>query len=152
MTNLIGEYECRVDAKGRLLVPAGLRKQFSPEAEGRLFVKRGIEKCLEMYQKHDWESVSEKVSSLNQFVKKNRVFARKFISGATQLELDTVGRINLPNGLLDYAGVEKELVLFAYGNKIEIWDKAAYDAELGMSDNDFAGLAEEVMGDINLSE
>lgn len=152
MTNLIGEYECRVDAKGRLLVPAGLRKQFSPEAEGRLFVKRGIEKCLEMYQKHDWESVSEKVSSLNQFVKKNRAFARKFISGATQLELDTVGRINLPNGLLDYAGVEKELVLFAYGNKIEIWDKAAYDAELDMSDNDFAGLAEEVMGDINLGE
>jgi len=152
MTNLIGEYECKVDAKGRLLVPAGLRKQFSPEAEGKLFVKRGIEKCLELYQKHDWESVSEKVSSLNQFVKKNRVFARKFISGATQLELDTVGRINLPNGLLDYAGVEKELVLFAYGNKIEIWDKAAYDAELDMSDNDFAGLAEEVMGDINLDE
>ena len=152
MTNLIGEYECKVDAKGRLLVPAGLRKQFSPEAEGKLFVKRGIEKCLELYQKHDWESVSEKVSSLNQFVKKNRVFARKFISGATQLELDSVGRINLPNGLLEYAGVEKELVLFAYGNKIEIWDKAAYDAELDMSDNDFAGLAEEVMGEINLDE
>lgn len=152
MTNLIGEYECKVDTKGRLLVPSGLRKQFSPEAEGKLFVKRGIEKCLELYQKHDWESVSEKVSSLNQFVKKNRVFARKFISGATQLELDSVGRINLPNGLLDYAGVEKELVLFAYGNKIEIWDKAAYDAELDMSDNDFAGLAEEVMGDINLDE
>jgi len=152
MTNLIGEYECKVDAKGRLMVPAGLRKQFSPEAEGKLFVKRGIEKCLELYQKHDWESVSEKVSSLNQFVKKNRVFARKFISGATQLELDSVGRVNLPKNLLEYAGVEKELVLFAYGNKIEIWDKAAYDAELDMSDDDFAGLAEEVMGDINLDE
>ena len=152
MTNLIGEYECKVDAKGRLLVPSGLRKQFSPEAEGKLFVKRGIERCLELYQKHDWESVSEKVSSLNQFVKKNRIFARKFISGATQLELDSVGRINLPNGLLEYAGVEKELVLFAYGNKIEIWDKAVYDAELYMSDNDFAGLAEEVMGNINLDE
>jgi len=61
MTNLIGEYECKVDAKGRLLVPSGLRKQFSPEAEGKLFVKRGIERCLELYQKHDWESVSEKV-------------------------------------------------------------------------------------------
>ena len=152
MTNLIGEYECKVDAKGRLLVPSGLRKQFSPEAEGKLFVKRGIERCLELYQKHDWESVSEKVSSLNQFVKKNRVFARKFISGATQLELDSVGRINLPNGLLEYAGVEKELVLFAYGNKIEIWDKAAYDSELEMSDDDFAGLAEEVMGDDNLGD
>ena len=152
MTNLIGEYECKVDAKGRLLVPSGLRKQFSPEADGKLFVKRGIERCLELYQKHDWESVSEKVSSLNQFVKKNRVFARKFISGATQLELDSVGRINLPNGLLEYAGVEKELVLFAYGNKIEIWDKAAYDSELEMSDDDFAGLAEEVMGNDNLGD
>mgnify|MGYP001384326004 CR=1 FL=1 len=70
MTNLIGEYECKIDAKGRLLVPSGLRKQFSSEAEGKLFVKRGIENCLELYQKHDWEFVSEKVSSLNQFVKK----------------------------------------------------------------------------------
>ena len=122
MTNLIGEYECKVDAKGRLLVPSGLRKQFSAAAEGKLFVKRGIENCLELYQKHDWEAVSEKVSSLNQFVKKNRVFARKFISGATQLELDSVGRINLPKNLLEYAGVQKELILFAYGNKIEIWD------------------------------
>ena len=150
--NLIGEYECKVDAKGRLLVPSGLRKQFSPEAEGKLFVKRGIENCLELYQKHDWEFVSEKVSGLNQFVKKNRAFARKFISGATQLELDSVGRINLPKNLLEYAGVKKELILFAYGNKIEIWDKAAYDAELEMSDNDFADLAEEVMGEVNLDE
>ena len=152
MTNLIGEYECKVDAKGRLLVPSGLRKQFSAAAEGKLFVKRGIENCLELYQKHDWEAVSEKVSSLNQFVKKNRVFARKFISGATQLELDSVGRINLPKNLLEYAGVQKELILFAYGNKIEIWDKKSYDAELEMTDDDFAGLAEEVMGDVNLGE
>jgi MraZ protein len=107
---------------------------------------------LELYQKHDWEAVSEKVSSLNQFVKKNRVFARKFISGATQLELDSVGRINLPKNLLEYAGVQKELILFAYGNKIEIWDKKSYDAELEMTDDDFAGLAEDVMGDVNLGE
>jgi MraZ protein len=152
MTNLIGEYECKVDAKGRLLVPSGLRKQFSAAAEGKLFVKRGIENCLELYQKHDWEAVSEKVSSLNQFVKKNRVFARKFISGATQLEVDSVGRINLPKNLLEYAGVQKELILFAYGNKIEIWDKKSYDAELEMTDDDFAGLAEDVMGDVNLGE
>jgi MraZ protein len=152
MTNLIGEYECKVDAKGRLLVPAGLRKQFSAAAEGKFFVKRGIENCLELYQKHDWETVSEKVSSLNQFVKKNRVFARKFISGATQLELDNVGRVNLPKNLLEYAGIDKKLVLFAYGNKIEIWDKDTYESELEMSDDDFADLAENVMGDLNDSD
>lgn len=152
MTNLIGEYICKVDEKGRLLVPSGLRKQFAPVAEGKLFVKRGIESCLELYQKHDWEEVSKKVAGLNQFVKKNRMFARKFISGATQLELDAVGRILLPKPLMEYAEVGKEVVLFAYGNKIEIWDKAKYDAELSMGDDEFADLAEDVMGDLNNDE
>lgn len=151
MTNLIGEYECKVDSKGRLLVPSGLRKQFSPNSEGKLFVKRGIENCLELYQKHDWEQVSEKVSSLNQFVKKNRIFVRKFLSGTTQMELDNVGRVNIPKHLLEYAGIKKEMVLFATGNKIEIWDKQSYDEELSMSDDDFADLAEDVMGDVNLN-
>jgi MraZ protein len=149
MTNLIGEYECKLDAKGRLLVPAALRKQFSPEAEGKLYVKRGIERCLEIYQKHDWESLSSKVSGLNQFVKKNRVFARKFISGAQEMELDSVGRILFPKSLLGYAEVEKELVLFAYGNKIEVWSKDAYEAALEMGDDEFADLAEDVMGTLN---
>ena len=146
MTNLIGEYECKVDAKGRLLIPSALRKQFSAEAEGRLFVKRGIETCLELYQKHDWERVSAKVAGLNQFVKKNRLFARKFISGVAQLEVDNVGRILLPKPLLDYAGVNKAMVLFAYGDKIEIWSKEKYDAELEMGADEFSDLAEDVMG------
>ena len=64
-----------------------------------------------------YQFVSEKVSSLNQFVKKNRVFARKFISGAMQLELDSVGRVNLPKNLLEYAGVKKDLILFALSLK-----------------------------------
>lgn len=149
MTNLIGEFECKVDAKGRLLIPAGLRKQFSAEAEGRLFVKRGIESCLELYQKHDWERVSKQVSGLNQFVKKNRLFARKFISGVMQLDVDNVGRILLPKPLLSYAGVDKEMVLFAYGDKIEIWSKANYEAELNMQSDEFSDLAEDVMGSVN---
>lgn len=149
MTNLIGEYECKVDAKGRLLIPAALRKQFSAEAEGRLFVKRGIESCLELYQKHDWERVSKQVAGLNQFVKKNRLFARKFISGVMQLEIDNVGRVLLPKSLLGYAGVDKEMVLFAYGDKIEIWSKKNYEAELAMDSEDFSSLAEDVMGDEN---
>jgi MraZ protein len=146
MTNLIGEFGCKVDAKGRLLIPAALRKQFSPEAEGRLFVKRGIESCLELYQKHDWERVSKQVSGLNQFVKKNRLFARKFISGVMPLDVDNVGRILLPKPLLGYAGVDKEMVLFAYGDKIEIWSKEQYESELDMEPEEFSGLAEEVMG------
>jgi MraZ protein len=148
MTNLIGEYECKVDAKGRLLIPAALRKQFSPQAEGRLFVKRGIESCLELYQKHDWERVSKQVAGLNQFVKKNRLFARKFISGVMQVDVDNVGRILLPKPLLGYADVGKEMVLFAYGDKIEIWSKENYEAELAMQSEEFSELAEDVMGSV----
>ena len=66
--------------------------------------------------------------------------------------MDSVGRINLPKSLLEYAGVKNKLILFAYGNKIEIWDKAVYDSELDMTDNDFAALAEDVMGDVNIGE
>lgn len=152
MTNLIGEYECKVDAKGRLLIPSALRKQFAPEAEGRLYVKRGIEQCLEIYQKHDWEALSKKVSGLNQFVKKNRLFARKFISGAIQLEIDNIGRILLPKNMLEYANTEKDIVLFAYGNKIEVWDKDAYQKALEMDEDEFADLAEDVMGLLNNDE
>lgn len=149
MTNLIGEYECKLDAKGRLMIPAALRKQFAPEAGGCLYVKRGIENCLEIYQRHDWEALSKKISGLNQFVKKNRLFARKFISGAMPLELDNLGRILLPKTLLAYAGVEKDLVLFAYGNKVELWDKQQYQVAMDMNEDDFADLAEDVMGKLN---
>jgi len=152
MTNLIGEFECKLDAKGRLLVPSALRKQFAPEAEGRLFVKRGIENCLEIYQKHDWEKLSSKISSLNQFVKKNREFARKFISGAMPIEIDGVGRVLFPKQLLEYASIGKELVLFAYGQKIEVWDKEEYNKAIAMNDDDFADLAEDVMGKFNNDE
>jgi len=145
MTNFIGEYECKLDAKGRLMLPSGLKKQCAPESEGRFVVNRGMEACLVMYQKHDWEIVTEKISQLNQFVIKNREFVRRFNNGATAVELDGVGRLLLPKKLLDYAGIGKDLILFAYADKIEIWSKKAYEAMMN-SEGDFASLAEEVMG------
>ena len=146
MTNFIGEFECKLDTKGRLMLPSSLRKQLDPAAQERFVMNRGFEKCLVLYPKNDWEYISAEVNKLNQYVKKNREFIRYFYRGATELGLDGTGRILFPKRLLEYAGAEKEVVLFAHGNRIEVWDKKAYNNLLTDEPDEFANLAEEVMG------
>ena len=146
MTNFIGEFDCKLDAKGRLMLPSGLRKQLDPAAQERFVLNRGFEKCLVLYPKNEWEGISSEVNKLNQYVKKNREFIRYFYRGASELELDNTGRLLLPKRLLDYAGAAKEVVLFAYSNRIEVWDKKTYEGLLTDEPDDFADLAEEVMG------
>ena len=152
MTNFIGEFECKLDAKGRLMLPSSLRKQLDPAAQESFVMNRGFEKCLVLYPKSDWKYISEEVNKLNQYVKKNREFTRYFYRGATELGLDGTGRLLFPKRLLEYAGVTKEVVLFAHGNKIEVWDKAVYDGLLDDEPDEFANLAEEVMGGIGNQE
>ncbi|QEC50981.1 MraZ protein [Anseongella ginsenosidimutans] len=146
MTQFLGEYECKIDAKGRIMLPVGLRKQVSPEAQERFVVNRGFEQCLALYPYDEWQKISSEVNKLNLYNKKNRDFARYFFRGATELSLDGNGRILMPKPLLEYAGVKTELVLFAYSNRIEIWDKQLYDNLLTDEPEDFSALAEEVMG------
>ena len=146
MANFIGEFECKIDAKGRVMIPSGLRKQLDPAAQERFVLNRGFEKCLVLYPKNEWEEISAEVNKLNQYVKKNREFVRYFYRGASELGLDVTGRILFPKRMLDYAAVEKEVVLFAYSNRIEVWDKTTYDGLLTDEPDDFAALAEEVMG------
>ena len=149
MTNFIGEFDCKLDAKGRLMVPSGLRKQLDPAANESFVINRGFEKCLVLYPKNDWERISSEVNQLNQYVKKNREFIRYFYRGATELSLDGNGRILLPKRLQEYGGVGKDVVLFAYSDRIEIWDKDTYENLLTDEPDDFANLAEEVMGGMN---
>ena len=128
------------------MLPSSLRKQLDPAAQERFVMNRGFEKCLVLYPKNDWKYISEEVNKLNQYVKKNREFIRYFYRGATELGLDGTGRVLFPKRLLEYAGIAKEVVLFAHGNRIEVWDKAAYDGLLTDEPDEFANLAEEVMG------
>lgn len=146
MSQFLGEYECKLDPKGRLMLPAGLKKQLSPEAQDRFVINRGFEKCLVLYPLNEWKIISEEVNQLNLYAKKNREFARYFFRGASELALDGTSRLLLPKSLLEYASIEKDLVLFAYSNRIEVWSKAGYDAMLNDEPEDFANLAEEVMG------
>lgn len=146
MPGLLGEYQVKLDAKGRVKLPSGLKKQVDPAIKGRFVINRGFERCLVLYPWNEWEAVSAKVNQLNRFVKKNREFIRYFFRGATEVQLDSSDRLNLPNHLLSYAGIDKELLLAANNNIIELWNQERYDALMTIDSDDFAELAEEVMG------
>lgn len=145
-TNLIGEFECRVDDKSRVILPSGLKKQISPEAQDRFVINRGFEGCLVLYPMNVWRETTASIDSLNLFVKDNRKFVRFFYNGATELTLDGQNRLLLPKSLLEYAGIDREIILFAYADRIEVWNKSTYQQLLDGEPEDFAGLAERVMG------
>jgi MraZ protein len=146
MVQLLGEFDCKLDAKGRMMVPSGLKKQLPNVDQEGLVVNRGFEKHLVIYPRKVWEDIVTELSKLNQFETKTREFIRFFTRGATELTLDSAGRVNLPKSLLEYAGIESEVVLACQFNKIELWSKSAYDNFMDSEPEDFAKLAEEVMG------
>lgn len=146
MTNLIGEYECRIDMKGRIMLPSALKRQVSPEAMDKFVINRGFENCLVLYPLNEWKGISEEINRLNLYNRKNRNFARYFYRGATELILDGANRLLLPKTLMEYAKIGKDLILFAYSNRIEVWAKEVYEQTMKDEPEDFAILAEEVMG------
>jgi len=146
MFNLLGEYDCKLDAKGRLALPSGLKKQLEENLLKGFVVNRDIfEKCLVLYPTDEWKKVSGQLDKLNRFVRKNALFIRRFNNGATPLSLDGSGRVLIPKSLMEYASLEKEVKVCGNGERIEIWSKSAYDGMLN-EDIDFAALSEEVMG------
>jgi MraZ protein len=148
MAGLVGEYECKLDAKGRFLFPAGLRKQLDPTASEQFMVNKGFENCLTLYPMNEWDKVTAKLSKLNLFKPKNRMFYRLFHQGAKQLSLDKTGRILIPVALMERIGLKKEIMLTAYNDRIEIWDRAEYLSLMDENITDFSDLADEVMGEI----
>ncbi len=152
MDQLLGEFDCKLDAKGRLMVPSSLKKQLPNVEQEGLVINRGFEKHLVIYPKKVWEGIVEELSKLNQYEKKTREFIRFFTRGATELTLDASGRVNLPKSLLEFAGIDGEVILSCQFDKIELWSKAAYDNLLDSEPEDFANLAEEVMGNKNRGE
>jgi MraZ protein len=148
MIQFLGEYNCKIDDKGRLRMPAPLLKQLEGMVGEGFVLNRGFEKCLVLYPKKAWGAITQEIQKLNIYVKQNRDFVRYFFRGATEMEIDNSQRLLLPKNLSDYAEVDKEVILFAYFDRIEIWSKEQYDNLLGDEPNDFAALAEEVMGKI----
>ena len=146
MTGFLGEFEATLDAKGRFLLPAGFKKQLPEEERGKYVINRGFEKCLSLYPIKSWEPIFNEISQLNDFDPKVREFRRYFLNGATYTELDSAGRLLIPLNLKDHASLEKDVVLVAAVNKIEIWDKNKYQQFFeSFSPEAFSTLAQEVM-------
>ena len=153
MDATIGTYECKVDAKGRVMLPSPLKKQLATSLQDGFVLKRSVfQPCLELYPMKEWNVMMQKVNGLNRFVKKNNDFIRRFTAGVKVVEIDALGRMLIPKDLVGFASIAKDVVFSSAVTIVEIWDKDLYEKSISGEDLDFADLAEEVMGNINNSD
>lgn len=153
LIGLVGTYECKSDAKGRLMLPTALKKKMATVLADGFVLKRSVfQPCLELYPKSEWYLMMQKVNKLNRFIKKNNDFIRLFTAGVKELELDAAGRLLIPKDLCAFAGISKEIVVSSAVNIIEIWDKQKYELAINDAAVDFPALAEEVMGNTEIDE
>jgi MraZ protein len=138
------------------MFPARLRRQLEKVLHHGLVVNRDIfENCLVLYPKPEWDKVNSEMTQLSRYNRKHQLFQRKFMKGATIVDLDSSGRLNVPAALLEYAGIDltkgNEVIVSGLGEKVEIWTKEAYDAQVLSDDEDFdfGNLAEDVRQDID---
>ncbi|MDP2586704.1 MAG: division/cell wall cluster transcriptional repressor MraZ [Candidatus Komeilibacteria bacterium] len=134
----IGEYNHTIDEKGRLAVPAKFRSELAKGA----VVTKGLENCLFLYTKKDWQELAEKISRLPFSQSSSRAISRLMLAGAMEAELDKQGRIVLPDYLRKYAGLNKKAVVNGLYNRIEIWDEATWEKYKTATEKDSGNIAE----------
>lgn len=140
----IGEYHFNIDEKGRLFLPSEIRKDLGLE----IIVNRGIEKCLYVYPLEEWDKIVQKLSALSFTKRTNREFSRLFLSGAFQREIDSKGRVNLDNNLIEYAKIKKECVILGVGQRLEIWDQEEWNNYYNNRQSVLDEISEEIELDI----
>ncbi|SHK84510.1 division/cell wall cluster transcriptional repressor MraZ [Hymenobacter psychrotolerans] len=145
MNLLSGEYECKLDPKGRLVLPAKVKGSLPQASAGQLVLVRGFEPCLVLYPLEAWRVIHDKVMALDEFNEEYRQFQRNFFRGMTEVELDSIGRFMLPGSMRRYAGLEKEAIIVGLGNRCEIWDTARYDEYLIKDQQSFSKLAQKFL-------
>lgn len=135
----MGEYNHTIDEKGRITIPSKIREQLGEE----FIITRGMDKCLFIYPKKEWEKVIDKYKELPN-TKDARNFMRFFLSGATLSEFDKQGRINIANPLISYAALKKECVIIGVNERLEIWDKEAWNNFLEQNEESFSDIADKL--------
>ncbi len=142
MTFFTSEYESKLDAKGRLVLPSRIKAQL-PEDDGHeLVVRRGFEPCLIIYPMVEFKKVFSKISGLSEFNEEYRTLQRNFFSGTATVELDANGRFVVPKNMLAYAQLEKDVILIGMGNKVEVWNPSLYEKHLIQDQSELSKLAQ----------
>lgn len=134
------------------MIPAPLKKQFASLEDGFVLKRSVFQPCLELFPMSEWNAMMSKINKLNRFVKNNNDFIRRFTAGVKVVEIDATGRLLIPKDLIAFGKIEKDLVLSSAINILEIWDKTLYENAIENATDDFADLAEEVMGGQNEDE
>jgi MraZ protein len=147
MATFIGDYPCKVDVKGRIILPMAFKKQMPAAAQDHFVVRKDIfENCLVLYAIDDWNRQLEKIRKrINPYNREHNMFLRNFFKGTAELSLDNNNRMLIPKRLFDLIGADRDVVLAGQDGRIEIWSASVYDT-IGMPAEDFANLAEKLMG------
>lgn len=153
MPSFIGDFDCKVDEKGRLLFPAALRKQVDSTASDGFVVKKDIyEPCLVLYTQDEWARQNAIIrKGTNPYNREHNRFVREFYRDTAEVSLDASGRLLLPRRLLEMVGIEREVVLAGLDIKVEIWARENYQATQPSAD-EFANLAQKIMGSATINE
>jgi len=145
MSFFTSEYEGKLDAKGRLVLPAKIKANL-PEANGNeLVIRTGFEPCLVMYPLIEYRKIFAKVSGLNEFNEEYRKLQRNFFRGNTIVELDSMGRFLIPKSMLKYAQLEREVIVVGLGNRVEIWNGGLLGNYLIKDQTEFSNLAQKYL-------
>jgi MraZ protein len=149
MTFFTSEFECKLDAKGRLVLPARIKAQLPPAENGvqELVIRRGFEPCLIIYPMVEFKKVFSKISGLSEFNEEYRKLQRNFLSGVITVELDGNGRFLIPKNMLAYAQVDKDVLLVGTGSKVEIWNPPVYEKHQISDPGELSKLAEKYLNE-----
>lgn len=147
MATFLGDYTCKVDAKGRIILPAAFKKQMPADADDRFVVRKDIfVNCLVLYSNEDWNKQIETIrKNINPYNREHNMFLRNFFKGTAELTLDSNSRLLIPKRLMDQIGAARDIVLAGQDGRIEIWPEEVY-ATIDMPADDFALLSEKLFG------
>ena len=143
----IGEYHHTIDEKGRIIIPV----KFREELGNNFIITRGIENCLFVYSEENWAKITNKLNSLPFTKKDARTFNRFFMSGATDVELDKQGRVNISKPLIDYASLLKDCVIIGTGDRLEVWSQESWESFFDSTKDSMSDIAENLFNEsVNL--
>ncbi|MCI0707810.1 MAG: division/cell wall cluster transcriptional repressor MraZ [Ignavibacteriae bacterium] len=145
MSSFKGRYEYSVDSKGRVALPAKLRKNVSPAANDTFIITRGFEQCLFVYPQDEWNKVEESVRGLSPSNPQHRFFVRTLLQWATDVQLDGQSRLSIPQDLLKFSGIENEVLILGVMERIEIWNPKIYEQYMNNQPATYETVAESVL-------
>ncbi len=147
MLFITGEYECKLDAKGRLVLPSRLKASLPESSSTELYLVKGFEPCLLLYPLVEYKKIFSRIAGLNEFNVEYRRLQRNFFRGSASVELDNAGRFLIPKLMLTHASLERECVLVGMGNRMEIWNPDKYEDYLIKDPQELSALAEKYLNE-----